>query len=372
MASTRPAPPTRMRGKGWVALGGDTNGLQEQQEGGSAVEGMMSIATALILMVALILATAIWIKTRRVGAAFSVLLTTGVVLLVATPSILTTLARAMRDMTGTLLGTEEPSSGGGATRNDPAPTPSSEPSKAPTSEAPSPAPAPESTTNWGEVWMVVGIVAVSLIVLIFAAWLITTLARRSKIKHREYVEEREKVQAEKERKERALKEIAEVWSSTTEKQDSLEAQYLSYQKDLSLIAKYPLMVDPSVPLTRKAIRAMTEARNQRPASAPDDRERVEEYRKAVTSFGLALDAAVLGAKREGLKNFSEKEQKDLRTVQDLLRMAEDRAGNPNERRGAYQRAIRTLQDILGEVPETALLEIEARAQEDGIRLEIMA
>lgn len=367
-----------MRGKGWVALGGDTNGLQEQQEGGSAVEGMMSITTALILMVGLILGMAIWIKTRRVGAAFSVwLLTTGVVLLVATPSLLTSLARAMRRMTGTLLGTEEPSSGGGATRNpepsaeSPEPSAEATPTSAPEA-APTPAPAPESTTNWGEVWMVVGIVAVSLIVLIFAAWLITTLARRSKIKHREYVEEREKVQAEKERKERALKEIAEVWSSTTEKQDSLEAQYLSYQKDLSLIAKYPLMVDPSVPLTRKAIRAMTEARNQRPASAPDDRERVEEYRKAVTSFGLALDAAVLGAKREGLKNFSEKEQKDLRTVQDLLRMAEDRAGNPNERRGAYQRAIRTLQDILGEVPETALLEIEARAQEDGIRLEIMA
>lgn len=214
--------------------------------------------------------------------------------------------------------------------------------------------------------------AASLIALVFVIWLAVTMFRRSKVKHREFVEEREKAKAEKARREALLAQIATIWKNTTEKHDELNAKYLSYQKDLSLIAKFPLMSDPSVPLTAKAVRAMTMADNHRLASAPQEMEEVEKYRKDVTSFDLALSAALSNAKREGVKHFSEKEQKDLGMVQDLLRMAEDRAGSPHERRSAYERAIKTLQGILGEVPEVALLEIEARAKEDGIRLELTA
>lgn len=82
--------------------------------------------------------------------------------------------------------------------------------------------------------------------------------------------------------------------------------------------------------------------------------------------------AVIPATREGLKNFSEKEQKDLRQVQVLLRLAENRAGTPHERRAAYERAIRTLRGILGEIPQDALLEIESRAKKDGIMLALFS
>lgn len=220
--------------------------------------------------------------------------------------------------------------------------------------------------------MIVAIVAVGIIVLVVAVWLAVTLVRRSKVKHQEYVEAREKTKAEKKRQEALRKQVAKAWEEATSKHDKLDAEYLSYQKDLSLIAQYPLMTDLAVPLTKKAVRAMTEARNQRPSLAPSEMDSVDGYRAAVTSFELALRAAVSNAKREGLKNFSEHEQKDLRQVQDLLRMAEDKAGSPHERRSAYERAIKTLQEILGEVPEDALLEIEAQAKEDGILLAIMA
>lgn len=220
--------------------------------------------------------------------------------------------------------------------------------------------------------MIVGIIAVSLIVLIFAAWLTTTLVRRSRVKHREYVEAREKAKAEKARLEALRKQIAQAWEEATAKHDELDAEYLSFQKDLSLIARYPLMTDLAVPLTKKAVRAMTEARNQRPSIAPEEMDAVDAYRDSVTSFELALRAAVSNAKREGLKNFSEREQRDLKQAQDLLRMAEDKAGSPHERRSAYERAIKTLQAILGEVPQEALLEIEARAKEDGIMLALTA
>ena len=220
--------------------------------------------------------------------------------------------------------------------------------------------------------MVVGIVAASLIVLIFAIWLTVTLVRRSKVKHREYVEAREKAKAEKARLEAIRKQVARAWEEATAKHDELDAEYLSFQKDLSLIARYPLMTDLAVPLTKKAVRAMTEARNQRPSIAPEEMDEVDAYRDSVTAFELALRAAVSNAKREGLKNFSEREQKDLKQAQDLLRMAEDKAGSPHERRSAYERAIKTLQAILGEVPQEALLEIEARAKEDGIMLALTA
>lgn len=311
----------------------------------------------------------IFVREKRIGPliAFSIM----GFLLIGLPTILNTLISGF-DKDLAISGDPKDESSTPSPSNKATPTSEASPSSSP-SETSSPAPqAPESTTNWGEVWMIVAIIAVGIIALVVAVWLAITLVRRSKVKHQEYVEAREKAKAEKKRQEALRKQVAKAWEEATSKHDKLDAEYLSYQKDLSLIAQYPLMTDLAVPLTKKAVRAMTEARNQRPSLAPSEMDSVDGYRAAVTSFELALRAAVSNAKREGLKNFSEHEQKDLRQVQDLLRMAEDKAGSPHERRSAYERAIKTLQEILGEVPEDALLEIEAQAKEDGILLAIMA
>ena len=319
----------------------------------------LAVAVALI---GLVLAIVTWVNTRRLGPTFGMLLACGIVMVLVNPNTITLLLDATEGGETTAKPSRSPE-----TTSSPAPT--QEPTSSPTPQEPQ---VPESTTNWGEVWMIVGIIAVSLIVLIFAAWLTTTLVRRSRVKHREYVEAREKAKAEKARLEALRKQIAQAWEEATAKHDELDAEYLSFQKDLSLIARYPLMTDLAVPLTKKAVRAMTEARNQRPSIAPEEMDAVDAYRDSVTSFELALRAAVSNAKREGLKNFSEREQRDLKQAQDLLRMAEDKAGSPHERRSAYERAIKTLQSILGEVPQEALLEIEARAKEDGIMLALTA
>lgn len=325
--------------------------------------------TPFILVAGVIVLTfciVIFVREQRIGplVAFSIM---GFFVLIGFPTILKRIPETLSTSGDSKDESSKPSPSSKT-------TPSSEASPSPSpSETSSPAPqAPESTTNWGEVWMIVAIVAVGIIVLVVAVWLAVTLVRRSKVKHQEYVEAREKTKAEKKRQEALRKQVAKAWEEATSKHDKLDAEYLSYQKDLSLIAQYPLMTDLAVPLTKKAVRAMTEARNQRPSLAPSEMDSVDGYRAAVTSFELALRAAVSNAKREGLKNFSEHEQKDLRQVQDLLRMAEDKAGSPHERRSAYERAIKTLQEILGEVPEDALLEIEAQAKEDGILLAIMA
>lgn len=319
----------------------------------------LAVAVALI---GLVLAIVTWVNTRRLGPTFGMLLACGIVMVLVNPNTITLLLDATE-------GGETTAKPSGSPETTSSPAPTQEPTSSPTPQEPQ---VPESTTNWGEVWMIVGIIAVSLIVLIFAAWLTTTLVRRSRVKHREYVEAREKAKAEKARLEAIRKQIARAWEEATAKHDELDAEYLSFQKDLSLIARYPLMTDLAVPLTKKAVRAMTEARNQRPSIAPEEMDAVDAYRDSVTSFELALRAAVSNAKREGLKNFSEREQKDLKQAQDLLRMAEDKAGSPHERRSAYERAIKTLQAILGEVPQEALLEIEARAKEDGIMLALTA
>lgn len=319
----------------------------------------LAVAVALI---GLVLAIVTWVNTRRLGPTFGMLLACGIVMVLVNPNTITLLLDATE-------GGETTAKPSGSPETTSSPAPTQEPTSSPTPQEPQ---VPESTTNWGEVWMIVGIIAVSLIVLIFAAWLTTTLVRRSRVKHREYVEAREKAKAEKARLEALRKQIAQAWEEATAKHDELDAEYLSFQKDLSLIARYPLMTDLAVPLTKKAVRAMTEARNQRPSIAPEEMDAVDAYRDSVTSFELALRAAVSNAKREGLKNFSEREQRDLKQAQDLLRMAEDKAGSPHERRSAYERAIKTLQAILGEVPQEALLEIEARAKEDGIMLALTA
>lgn len=317
-------------------------------------EGTISAVTNLIIVAGVVLALAAYVKTRRVVPAIGVLLTTGIAAIAITfaPSLSEKVFDVMRD-----------------------PDPTASPNE--TTPAPTVAPAPDpqvpaSSTNWGEVWMVVGIIAVSLLVLVFIFWLATTLMRRSKVAHREYIAAREKALVEKERQLSLLADIESSWLGATGKHAELDAEYLSYQKELSLIAKYPLMTDLTAPLTVKAVQAMTEARNCRPARSPRELEPVERYRTAVNTYEVALRAAVANAKREGLRNFSEKEQKDLRLAQALLRMAEDKAGSPHERRSAYEQAIKTLRGVLGEVPREAISEIEARAKQDGLTLAITA
>lgn len=341
---------------------------------------MTIVLMTIVFMTALILAITAFVGTRRIGPPMAILMAGCVI------SALFTNPRILSDFVdffaGALFSMGEGAGGdsGPSSSASPSPSPSDKATPKPSaestaspSETATPEPkAPESTTDWGEVWMWVGLVAACLVVLVVVTWLAVTLWRRSRVKHREYVEAREKAQREQERKEALRKQAKDAWKEISSRHDELDAEYLSYQKELSLVAKYPLMTDLAVPLTKKAVRAMTEARNQKPSLAPEAMEAVDKYREVVTSFELALRAAISNAKREGLKNFSQQEQDDLTQVQDLLRMAEDKAGNPNERRSAYERAVKTLQKILGEVPQEALLEIESRAKEDGIMLAISA
>lgn len=344
------------------------------------MESLESLIPIAVLAVGGLLAIIVMLKGAtdpygglRLGPIFAVLVMTMMVFWVAQPGALKGMSGFVAKSVNGLVGEGEPSS---ESSHQPSSEASSTPSSSPSQES-TPAPsgsssptpqAPESTTDWTSVWMIVGIIAVVLIVLVFAIWLAVTLIRHSQVKHREYVEKREQEKAAEAERQALLERIKTAWQETVEKQDSLDTEYLSYQKDLSLIAKYPLMTDLAVPLTKKAVRAMTVAQNKRPPEAPVEMSTVDEYRDAVTSFEIALRAAVANAKREGLKNFSEKEQKDLRQVQDLLRMAEDRGGNPNERRRAYEKAVSDLQSILGDIPQEAVFELESRAQEEGLTL----
>lgn len=317
-------------------------------------EGMRDLVTNLIIVTGVVLALTMYFKTRRLVPPFGVLIVAGIAATAArfSPSLAAKLSEGAQEPIPT------------ASPNEAAPAPT---------VAPPPVPEePGSAFNWSEAWMVVGIAAASLIALVLIFWLATALMRRSAVAHREYVAGREKAQAEKARQQSLLADLESSWRSATEKHAELDAEYLSYQKELSLIAQYPLMTDLTAPLTVQAVQAMTEARNCRTAQPPQEPDPVGRYRTAVTSYEVALRAAVANAEREGLRNFSEKEQKDLRLVQDLLRMAEDKAGSPHERRSAYERAIKTLRGVLGEIPRDAISEIEARAKQDGLTLAITA
>ncbi|MDZ8275468.1 hypothetical protein R2Q81_05815 [Microbacterium aquimaris] len=130
--------------------------------------------------------------------------------------------------------------------------------------------------------------------------------------------------------------------------DDVTHRWLEYELDVAKLIAFPAMSDGRQPLTAAFLRAKRVADNARPAeaSAKVGRERLLEYRDAVTDYEVAFDLAERDARRIKDSTFSSVERKRLDTAQQLLSVAVDQAATPAERQIAYKRVREELDGLI--------------------------
>ena len=144
--------------------------------------------------------------------------------------------------------------------------------------------------------------------------------------------------------------------------DRTDARWLDYEVDIAKLLDFPLMTDLRNPLTVAFHNARRQAellRPDRPEDLLSDRNAQLEYRDAVHDYVGAFDIAEAEAIRRRRSDFSEDDQQRLARAQHLLRLAEDEAASPQERRNAYARAGRELDGLIV-LPAPARAGIERR------------
>lgn len=262
--------------------------------------------------------------------------------------MLTGVAETMKKMLTGVDGTqsEKPANDGSAS-----PTPSSTPSATAT---PTPEPAPHDSSP--PPWEWIGFVALGLVgvavVIILGVILIKAL-RRAAAKRRTAKRkaiEREKLHA----RHRA------EWSDLLVKEKTLGSRWLEYEDSPKLSLKYPIMRQLNDPKIAPVIEAMGRAKAYRTDEPTDlDENPVEtEYSKAVSQFEVALDEAERYAKKVRWNNFAPSERKKAQQALDMLALAMDTANYPDERKRAYERVAKIMEDLMIPVTPRAMLAIE--------------
>ncbi len=144
--------------------------------------------------------------------------------------------------------------------------------------------------------------------------------------------------------------------------DETDARWLDYEIDVAKLLDFPLMTDMRNPLTTEFHKARHRADLLRPETVDDmvgDREAQLEYRDAVHDYVTAFDVAEAEAIRLRRSGFSDEDQQRIARAQNLLRLANDDAATPQERRSAYARARLELDGILA-LPAATRASIERR------------
>ena len=147
-----------------------------------------------------------------------------------------------------------------------------------------------------------------------------------------------------------------------EQHGQTDARWLDYEIDVAKLLDFPLMTDMRNQLTMEFHKARRRADLLRPENADDldgDREAQLEYRDAVHDYVTAFDVAEAEAIRQRRSGFSDEDQQRIARAQNLLRLAEDDAATPQERRSAYARARTELDGILV-LPAATRASIERR------------
>lgn len=162
----------------------------------------------------------------------------------------------------------------------------------------------------------------------------------------------------------------EDWAGLQEKEKSLGKQWLQYEDSLELSLRYPVMRDLNDPKVAPVVAAMGRAKAYRTEEPPDlDMNPVEtEYAKAVSEFEVALGEAERYARKTRWNHFAADEKKKAEQALKLLNLALDTANYPAERKTAYERVARIMEDLMIPVSPRALLSIE----ESVGRLELTA
>lgn len=305
----------------------------------------MTILTTLFLLIGTCAALLMWGFTRRIGPSVALFTAAIVVFLLLDPKMLTGVAEAMKKMLTGVDGnqSENPANDGSALPS-PSPTPSE--------TATPPAPHDSSPPPWEWIGFVaLGLVGVA-VVIILGVILIKAL-RRAAAKRRTAKRkaiEREKLHA----RHRA------EWSDLLVKEKTLGSRWLEYEDSPKLSLKYPIMRQLNDPKIAPVIEAMGRAKAYRTDEPTDlDENPVEtEYSKAVSQFEVALDEAERYARKVRWNNFAPSERKKAQQALDMLDLAMDTANYPDERKRAYERVAKIMEDLMIPVTPRAMLAIE--------------
>lgn len=243
---------------------------------------------------------------------------------------------------------EGPTNGGPAS-----PSPSPPPSETAT-PTPKPEPAPHDSSP--PPWEWIGFVALGLVVAAILTVLIVFLVkalRRAAAKRR--IAKRKAIEREK----RHARHRAE-WSDLLVKEKTLGSRWLEYEDSPEKILRYPIMRQLNDPKIAPVVEAMGRAKAYRTEEPPDlDENPVEtEYAKAVSQFEVSLDEAERYAKKVRWNNFTPDERKKAQQALNHLKRAMDTRNYPGERRTAYERVAKLMEDLMIPASPRALLAIE--------------
>lgn len=326
-------------------------------------------STATLLSVPLVfplfgvmMAMMVWARTKRVGPALAILATFLIVGMVTNPKFLTSVSGVGEELVREIdtapsdSGSESPKAGGSDS------SPSEEKSPKP-EKTTSDSPAEKSSPPPWE-WILFGAAAVAAAGLAaFLAWIASRAAKRA-------AKQRREAQQAKARREETRAQHQDQWEGLLAKEKELGARWLSYEDDLELSLRYPVMRDVTDPKVAPVVEAMGRAKAYRRPTPPDpDVNPVEtDYGKAVAQLKTALRHAEAHAQRVRWNNFAPGEKKQAQRALDMLKIAMDTANYPAERKRAYERVARIMEELTIPVSPSALLAIE----ESVGRLELTA
>ncbi|MFF2548343.1 hypothetical protein ACFVUY_38100 [Kitasatospora sp. NPDC058063] len=146
------------------------------------------------------------------------------------------------------------------------------------------------------------------------------------------------------------------WEAIVEEHDDVREAYGAYVADVLAVLDRPALADVSVPQTVFFLKAMDTAAD---AARSDD---PLLYREAVSMLKTAWGAADAHARKAGIRHLPEQERVTVARARGLLVQALAEGGNEHEKRLAYQKARRLLDDLDGVVtmPRQAAAVLETR------------
>lgn len=311
----------------------------------------MSPLLFVIPVMGLIVAVATLVKTKESSPALMIIMASAVLTILVSPNLISKLANYAR---GTLEeGHGEPPSGGdpsgssSSSQPSESPSPSAAPSSSPEQPPPDASPPPWEWIGF----VVVGLIAAVIVVLL--AVLLVKASRKAAAKRK--IAKRKAIEQQKLR----ARHLAE-WSDLLIKEKALGSRWLEYEDSPELSLRYPIMRQTGDPKIAPVIAAMGRAKAYRTEEPPDlDRNPVEtEYAKAISQFETALNEAERYAKKVRWNNFAPDERKKAKQALNHLKRAMDTRNYPAERKLAYERVAKIMEDLMIPVTPRALLAIE--------------
>ncbi|WP_372412766.1 hypothetical protein [Streptomyces luteireticuli] len=144
----------------------------------------------------------------------------------------------------------------------------------------------------------------------------------------------------------------------TARHDAVREAYGAFESNMLENLDRLALADVTVPQTARLIDALDAARDARMAARAGA---LTEFRRSVTALELAWAEADHYARKTGAGYLPENERRNIEQARLALALALDDAGNPHERRLAYERAVGLIEQVIP-VPRHAVAVLEGQTR----------